>query len=375
MKIIPVKASTDYNITIANKLLSTNVLSDYCSHLKKRIVIITDSNLVESLAKKLQKILLQQNTKADLFSFPAGEIHKTRETKQILEDNLLSKNYGRDTCLIAIGGGVVTDMVGFVAATYCRGIPVIYIPTSLLAMVDAGIGGKTGVNTPHGKNLIGTFTQPQVVLIDTDVLQTLPDHEWRNGIVEIIKHSLIADADFFCSLQDNNNIKKFNARDAEFLENIIYASSLIKKNIVEQDEKEQVGIRQLLNFGHTIGHAIETIENYAISHGEAVAIGILVESYLSVKSGFLSQSNLDKIYHILSNYSLPLKTIAFEDKNKILLQKLLSLDKKSINNIPQFVLLDDIGKPHRHHGAYAMPVDAEQITQALDWAAENFVRQ
>lgn len=372
MKSLLVNLSENYDIYIGHSLFEANLFSDNFYQLKKRFVIITDSNLIDSLGKKLQAILQQQNLKTDLLSFPAGEMHKTRETKQILEDELLSKNYGRDTCLIALGGGVVTDMVGFIAATYCRGIPVIYIPTTLLAMVDASIGGKTGVNTPHGKNLIGTFTQPHAVFMDIDSLKTLPEKEWRNGVVEIIKHSLIADAAFFANLQ--NNMEKFKTHNIDFLENIIYISCLIKKIIVEQDEKEQGGIRQLLNFGHTIGHAIETIENYAISHGEAVAIGILVESYISVQLGFLSEDVLDQIFNLLRDYSLPLKTTAFENKNKAIFQKLLSLDKKSINNIPRFVLLDSIGKPHRHNDAYTMPVDPVLINQALDWAAENFTQ-
>ncbi|MDA9271809.1 3-dehydroquinate synthase, partial [bacterium] len=270
MKTTWIHASTPYPIYIGQQLLETALLADCCTQINKRLVIITDTNLVNSLGIQLQQQLQQQGLQALLLACPAGEIHKTRETKQQLEDELLARQYGRDTCLIALGGGVVTDLVGFLAATYCRGLPVIYVPTTLLAMVDASIGGKTGVNTPHGKNLIGTFTQPQAVFMDINTLNTLPENEWHNGMAEMIKHSLIADATIFKLLQQN--VEKIIQRDAIFLIDMIHASCLIKKNIVEQDEQEQ-GLRQLLNFGHTIGHAIETIEHYRLSHGEAVAIG------------------------------------------------------------------------------------------------------
>ncbi|MBV8802803.1 MAG: 3-dehydroquinate synthase, partial [Gammaproteobacteria bacterium] len=342
-----------------------SLLRDICFALNKRLLIITDTHLFSSLGKTLQFILQDQGLSPELLAFPAGEKYKTRETKQQLEDQLLEKNYGRDTCLIALGGGVVSDLVGFLGATYCRGIPVIYIPTTLLSMVDASIGGKTGINTLHGKNLIGTFTQPHAVLIDTNTLATLPAHEWRNGIVEIIKHALIADANLFSILQKNFTYIK----QSDILLDIIYTSCLIKKNIVEQDEKE-LSLRKLLNFGHTIGHTIETIENYHISHGEAVAIGILVESYLSIKQGLLSENILFVIEKLLRKYGLPLKTSAFRNKDQF--YKILLHDKKTINNQPHFVLLQDIGKPHCQHGHYSLPIDSAHLNQALDWATNVF---
>ncbi|MFZ4077534.1 MAG: 3-dehydroquinate synthase, partial [Legionellaceae bacterium] len=160
--------------------------------MQKRLVIITDNNLVDLYANPLQHHLQAQGLQVDVLTFPAGDLHKTRETKAYLEDQLFQKQCGRDTCLLALGGGVVTDLVGFIGATYARGIPVIYTPTSLMAMVDASIGGKTGVNTPYGKNSIGTFTQPHAIFMDINTLTTLPEHEWRSGLAEIIKHRLIA---------------------------------------------------------------------------------------------------------------------------------------------------------------------------------------
>ena len=367
MKTLSIHLSTHYSVYIDHHLSSTTLLKILCEKLNKRPIIITDSHLVHSLGKNCQQVLQKQGLEVELIFFPAGEIHKTRETKQLLEDELLLKQYGRDTCLIALGGGVVTDVVGFVAATYCRGVPVIYLPTTLLAMVDACIGGKTGVNTLHGKNLIGTFSQPYAVLIDVAHLTTLPEHELNNGVVEMIKYGVIANRILLDDLKNYPN--KIKQRDLNFLIEKIYSSCLIKKNIVEQDEKEQ-GLRQLLNFGHTIGHAIEAIENYQISHGEAVAIGMLVESYLSVQCGYLHHSDLAVLQKIFQNYGLPLKTSAFQ--NKIKFQQQLRLDKKAIRNIPHFVLLDRMGNPHRHQGANTMAVDPVHLAQTLNWAAEYF---
>ncbi|MDX1901483.1 MAG: 3-dehydroquinate synthase [Gammaproteobacteria bacterium] len=343
----------NYPIYIDEHLLQTDLLQTICATLNKRIVLITDDHLNSLYTEKLQSIA------KTILTFPAGEKNKTRETKQYLEDQLLEKNCGRDTCIIAFGGGVVLDLAGFIAATYCRGIPVIYIPTTLLAMVDASIGGKTGVNTPFGKNLIGTFTQPHAVLMDTALLNTLPKNEIANGFAEIIKHAMIADADLFYELE----IKNIPLTD------IIYQSCLIKKNIVEQDEKDH-HVRHLLNFGHTIGHAIETLENYAIKHGEAVAIGMLVESELSRQCGFFNEADLARLQKILRSYQLPLMTNAFDDIN--LFRKNLCLDKKSLNQIPHFVLLNRIGQPHATEKNIASPVSDAQLLNALEWAKEIF---
>lgn len=357
----------DYAIFLGEPLFQSEVLPQLCRALRKRLVMITDTNLVNTHAKVLQEILLAQGFSVEILSFPAGETHKTRATKQDLEDALLSKQYGRDTCLLALGGGVVTDVVGFLAATYCRGIPVIYLPTTLLAMVDASVGGKTGVNTPLGKNLIGTFTQPYAVCMDVATLQTLPDREWRNGIVEMIKHALIADVDLFRKMQGSDNLQVFQSRSD--LQVLIQRNCEIKKSVVEQDEHEQ-HMRQLLNFGHTIGHAIEILEDYRVAHGEAVALGLLVEMYIAVQAGHLQKKVLEELHELLKKYGLPLQTKAFEDQS-VLLQTLV-LDKKSIQSIPRFVCLKNIGQPLVIEGAYTHIVDSKQLEQALDWAAKNF---
>lgn len=356
-----------YTIYLGLGLLQSALLHKLCVALNKRVVIITDSHLIDSHAKAVQTILAAQGLKVDLLSFAAGEGHKTRDTKQQLEDELLSRGYARDTCLIALGGGLVCDLVGFLAATYCRGVPVIYIPTTLLAMVDASIGGKTGVNTLLGKNIIGTFTQPHAVLIDPHVLATLPDKEWRNGIAEMLKHGMIADANLFHRLQEASG--ELPIQDNALLIDVIHKNCLIKKNIVEQDEREQ-GLRQILNFGHTIGHAIETIEAYHIGHGEAVAIGMLVECYLAVQAGYLQPAVLMMLHDVLKRYGLPLKTIAFQNKAQFL--QTLTLDKKSIQSVPRFVLLTHIGKPHHQDEQYTFAIDPKHLDRALDWALAHF---
>lgn len=365
MKTLEICLNPSYSICIGQDLLANGLFSDYCYSLKKRLAIIHDDNeSVKQIAQNIQTMLLQANLSIELLCFPSGEKYKTRETKQKLEDQLLDKQYGRDSCLIAVGGGVVSDLAGFLASTYCREIPCIYIPTTLLAMVDASIGGKTGVNTPHGKNLIGTFHQPKAVFMDVHTLKTLPKKEWRNGFAEIIKHSLIADATLFSLLTSFST-----TQDQKDLINIIHQSCLIKKSIVEQDEKE-LGLRQLLNYGHTIGHAIEKIENYNIAHGEAVAIGILVEAYLSVQCGFLSKNALTMIEKLLHDYQLPLKTHAFQNLNLFL--NTLILDKKSKAKQAYFVLLDKIGQAHSESDQYSFCVEVNKLKNTLEWAKKYF---
>lgn len=361
MKTLHINTRNDYSIFIGHDL--QHKLIDYCGSLKKRIVIISDDTVINLYAKELAAAFQDKNIAVELLSFPAGEQHKSRETKHHLEDVLFEKNIGRDACFIALGGGVVTDMIGFLAATYCRGVPVIYVPTTLLAMVDASIGGKTAINTPHGKNLIGTFTQPISVWIDTKYLKSLPTNEWYNGLVEMLKHGLIADKSFFTTLKDH--VFHFKNATQEMLEHIIYMSCMIKRNIIEQDEQDS-GMRKLLNFGHTIGHAIETLENYRISHGKAVAMGIIVESYMAKQLNLLNETAFNDIYTVFKNEALQISTTVFN--NPSALYSLLKLDKKSIANIPHFVLLNDIGKPFLEENQYAFPLNALVIQDAIEWA-------
>lgn len=361
LKTLNVNLEPHYPIHIGTDLLNNDLLFNFCRTQATTQVIITDDHLVSSYGEKLNTLLQQQGFKTLLLSFPHGEHNKTRETKQWLEDKMLAQCCGRDIAIIALGGGVVTDLAGFIAATYCRGVPAIYIPTTLLAMVDASIGGKTGVDTPYGKNLIGTFTQPKAVFSDVSLLASLSTREFNNGLVEIIKHALIADAAGFEQLFNNPTA----IHDTALLQEIIYNSCDIKRQIVELDETEQ-GKRQLLNFGHTIGHALETASDYSMLHGEAVAIGIAVESYISYQLGILSNDDFEKILSIFTAYKIPVH-VKPNFLNREAIKSNLSLDKKAKANLPYFVLLEGIGKPHVSRHGFSMPVEDGLIDEAIDW--------
>jgi len=356
-------ASISYEIEIQSGLLSNQKeLVKYLSQLASRFAIITNAHIASLYGDQLYRHLSEAGLDSMLLSFPIGEEYKSRQTKEILEDKMFEKGFGRDTCLIALGGGIVTDVGGYVAATYCRGIPLVMIPTSLLAMVDASIGGKTGVNVPYGKNLIGSTYQPQKVFIDPSLLKTLPFNELRNGIVEMIKHGLIASYAYFEYLE--THCEKLLKLDSKTLEDAIFESCRIKKEIVEQDEKE-VGKRRLLNFGHTVGHALENLMRYAIPHGEAVAIGLLVESHLAVQLGHLDCNSFDRIRKILSTYALPLKLPSHFPIQTIL--DAMIVDKKSLKGRPRFAIIDRIGSSIDFGVAYCTYVDETLIRNALQW--------
>jgi 3-dehydroquinate synthase len=362
MKALDIKARIPYRLHIGQNLLMCDELLQLCHKMRRHIVIITDEIVAQYWGNTLLKHLNAHLPRVSLLSFPAGETHKTRETKAFLEDRLFELGCGRDTCMVALGGGVVLDMAGFLAATYCRGVPVIYLPTTLLAMVDASLGGKTGVNTPFGKNLIGTISSPHSVWIDVSTLKTLPESEWRNGFAEMVKHALLRDESLFHALCD------FKYEINEPLCDKIATNLAVKKEIVEQDETE-LGLREVLNLGHTIGHAIERIENYGISHGEAVAMGLLVESYISVRLGLLQESDLSCLMSLLKKFGFLLKTTAFEPISRFM--AVLTLDKKSRAKVPRFVLLERIGCPYQKNGSYAHPVDEQILLEALKWAEVN----
>ncbi|ODN43775.1 3-dehydroquinate synthase [Piscirickettsia litoralis] len=293
-----------YNIDIDSGLLKSDQLIQDCITLSKRIVLITDDQVRTLYAEQFRSKLVEQSAEVLLLSIGLGEECKTREVKQRLEDAMLDAGFTRDTLVIALGGGVVTDIAGYLAATYCRGVPVLYIPTSLLAMVDASIGGKTGVNTPFGKNMIGTITQPVRVVIDPGVLQTLSMRERKAGFIEILKHALISDREFFDKLTENAK-SLLNLDNRKVLAEVILKSCQVKKHVVSIDEHEK-GLRQVLNLGHTIAHALEIVSGHTLNHGEAVALGLMVEADYAVRLGVLAKSESDKlIYFLKINGLLP----------------------------------------------------------------------
>lgn len=273
----------------------------------------------------------------DTISLPDGESFKTMTSVESVIDKLVSSQANRDTTVIALGGGVIGDIAGFAAATYMRGVAFVQVPTTLLAQVDSSVGGKTGVNHPNGKNLIGAFHQPQLVLIDTDTLATLPDRELRAGLAEVIKHGLIADAEFFDWLEAN--MDALLARDADALAHAIQRSCEIKAAVVSEDEIEK-GKRALLNFGHTFGHAIENCLGYGEwLHGEAVAAGMVMATELSD----LDEHAATRVRELIEAAGLPVKPPSIAANE---LRAAMEMDKKVQAKQLRFVLLRSIGDAH-----------------------------
>lgn len=363
-------SSSAYNIEIHRQLLDQPTqLVAAIGAVGERFAVITHETIAPLYAEKITAALAQHGFEGHLFTFPPGEQHKTRATKERLENQLLEKGLGKDTCIIALGGGVVTDVAGYIAATYCRGLPLVSFPTSLLGMVDASIGGKTGVNVPQGKNMIGCIYQPSKVLIDLSTLHSLPLQELRNGIVEMIKHGLIVDAAYFDYL--DSHAGQLLQLEPHVLESAVFDSCRIKKEIVEQDEREK-GLRHLLNLGHTIGHALERLTDYALPHGEAVAIGLLVESHLAVQLGHLPAGQFDRIRSILKKYALPLKLPGRLTEAAVM--DAMKMDKKSRHSQPRFVILDDIGAALPCALQYCMSVDNKLVKNAIQWMNDDLCR-
>ena len=364
MQKIKLECNTDTcNVFIGVNFFDNRQLFSDVIPLANHFIVIADENVAPLYAVPLLSYF--SDKKCDLITVPAGEESKSREVKQQIEDQMLDLGCGRDTAIVAVGGGVITDLGGYVAATYCRGIPSVYIPTTLLAMVDAAIGGKTGVNTSFGKNLIGSFYQPMHVFCDINVLRTLSSDELANGLVETLKHALIVDNSFFHQLV--LLLDKLNTQQSlivEELEGLITRSCQIKCDIVAADEHERNGRRQLLNFGHTIAHGIEVLKDYRTSHGQAVLAGLWVESCLSNLCGYLSDSAFTTIKLALRKikFSTPLKVATLQLPR---LKQLLKLDKKSVSAQAHFVLLDDIGKAHVEQNNYSFPIAEEKLDQAL----------
>jgi 3-dehydroquinate synthase len=272
-------------------------------------------------------------------SLPDGEVHKTLANVARMLDVLVANRFSRDACVVALGGGVVGDMAGFAAACYQRGIAFVQVPTTLLAQVDSSVGGKTGVNHPGGKNLIGAFHQPAAVFADTNTLNTLPDRELRAGLAEVIKYGLIVDREFFDWLEAN--AAKLLARDPAALVHAIKRSCEIKAEIVGRDEREQ-GERALLNLGHTFGHAIESATNYSSwLHGEAVGAGMLLAAEMSQRLGWVSAAEVERVERILRKFGLPVDVKALPATT---LAEKMKIDKKVAAGRVRLVLLKGIGK-------------------------------
>lgn len=309
-------------------------------HLKvPQATLVSNETIAPLYLDKLAKPLRERGVRVTEIILPDGEQYKTWQTLNRIYDALLENRCERSTTVIALGGGVIGDLAGFAAATYQRGVPFIQVPTTLLAQVDSSVGGKTGINHPLGKNMIGAFHQPRLVLADTDTLKTLPDRELRAGLAEVIKYGLIRDLPFLEWLEAN--IAKLLARDVEALTYAIERSCINKSEIVAADETES-GVRALLNLGHTFGHAIEAGLGYGKwLHGEAVAAGTVMAAALSRRLGWLTDADMQRVVDLLRRAGLPVTGPALGADRYL---ELMSLDKKVAAGKPRLVLLEAIGR-------------------------------
>lgn len=326
-----------YPIHIGSNLIGQADL--YKSHLKGSFTaVITNETVAPLYADRLVKTLEALGQKVRLVILPDGEVYKTWETLQKIFDALLESGADRKSTLIALGGGVIGDMTGFAAASYMRGIRFIQVPTTLLSQVDSSVGGKTGINHPLGKNMIGAFYQPQAVIADLDTLKTLPPKELAAGLAEVIKHGAIADAEFFSWIEKNT--ESLNACDPKSMEHAVLRSCEIKSQVVALDEKEG-GVRATLNFGHTFGHAIEAGMGYGEwLHGEAVGCGMVLAADLSVRAGRLTHEDSNRIKNLVTALKLPTTPPKLGITRYL---DLMSVDKKAEDGEVRYILLDGIG--------------------------------
>lgn len=342
------------SIVLGQNLIQSNLLIDACK--TQSVAIICDDTVSKIYGENLLRFLQKSALDVYLFNFPDGEESKSRQTKEFLEDQMQSKGLGKDTTIIGIGGGVTTDLTAFLAATYLRGVQLILIPTSLIAMVDAAIGGKNGVNTQYGKNLIGSFYLPHTLIIDYDFLESLAQKQFNDGLIEIIKIALVYDRELF-DLVESSIDALFEKNDV--LKMIVKTSCELKLKIVEQDFDESLGLRRILNLGHTVGHAIEKEFEYRVSHGQAVALGIIAESFIACEMGYLPLSDFNRLTSLLKPFA---PNLTFEEDR---LMRHMMLDKKSKDKTARFVLIDYIGHAMEFNQSYCTMVEDDVIYDAL----------
>ena len=329
---------------------------------RRRLAIISDSNVAPLYTARLAAAC--GTPSPTILTIPAGEASKTREQWSRLTDELLDLHFGRDSAILALGGGVVGDLAGFVAATYLRGIPVVQLPTTLLAMIDASVGGKTGVDTRAGKNLVGAFHHPALVLADPTLLGTLPVEQLRNGIAEAIKHAVIASAPDFVWLATNADaIVRPGGPSAAMAEHIVRRNVQIKVDIVARDERE-AGVRKILNFGHTIGHAIETLSGFAMLHGECVAVGMVVEARIATRAAIGDPGLPEMLIEVLRQAGLPTTVPAAMASDAIL--EATRSDKKARAGVVEYALPAKLGVMAGADRGFAMPVSDAMVRAALD---------
>ncbi|MDP9349058.1 MAG: 3-dehydroquinate synthase [Gemmatimonadota bacterium] len=354
-------AAAGYEILIGPGLLSSvpTVLSR-CAP-AYRYAVITDHHVAELYANRLARTIHSTGQRTDIFAFRAGEEQKTRETWAELTDALLEAEVGRDSAVVALGGGVVGDMAGFVAATYMRGLPVLQVPTSLLAMIDASVGGKVGVDTPEGKNLVGAFHQPCAVVIDPELLRSLPPEHLRAGLAEAVKHGVIADREYLDWIEECAD--ELLGGDVEALTRLIVRSVEIKAEVVSRDERE-AGPRKLLNFGHTVGHAVEALSGYRLLHGEAVAIGMVAEARIAERIGVAGKGTAERLRRVLGRLGLPCSVPPHWTPEEVVART--RSDKKARSGKVEYALVSGPGVPAQGiDGRWGFAVADEVVKEVL----------
>jgi len=326
-----------------------------------RYALITD-DVVAPLW--LERALASFAERPTVHVVPAGEQHKSRETWAALTDELLAAGHGRDSAVVALGGGVVGDLAGFVAATFMRGIPFVQVPTTLLAMIDASIGGKTGVDTPAGKNLVGAFHQPAAVLVDPGMLATLPDDQLRAGLAEALKHGVVIDRDYFewIAARAPGMLAAPTEHATEWVE-LVHRSARIKAGVVERDERES-GIRKILNFGHTLGHAVELLSGLTLLHGYAVAIGMVLEAEAGERLGVTAAGTRARIEEALDRVGLPTRVPSSQPPADVLAATML--DKKARAGAVEYALPAAIGAMAGTEHGYGTRVPDALVRSVLD---------
>ena len=355
---IPASPATIYRIEIGTEILGSlwlRIEADFSGYNK---FVVTDENLVS--AGHLEKLLGQRDVPAFVIS-PSGETSKNIDTVVSIIETMEKAYLGRDTLIVALGGGTVGDIAGFAAAIFKRGVPVLQIPTTTVAQADSAVGGKTGVDSSLSKNAFGAFWHPAAVYIDVATLTTLDDRQFRAGLVESVKHALIADSEYFDFLE--NNLDAVLERKPDVLETVTYFNCKIKGSVVETDPCEQ-NKRRILNYGHTIGHAVEAASGFELLHGEAVAIGIIAAGLIEIELELAQQERIERIRQILNKLDVPVKLprdLAEKD-----LIDLIKHDKKAVNKWPRFVLISDIGQVYCPDGQYAVDVAPELVEKVLN---------
>ena len=346
--------SSRYHAIIGSRLLETTGSRIPKTLRGPQVAIISDRNVGPLFASQVKRSLISGGFKPILITVPAGEKSKTLKQAGAICEQMIAAGLDRQSFVIGLGGGVIGDISGFVAAIYHRGIPHVQIPTTLLAMVDSSIGGKTGVNTNDGKNLLGVIHHPSLVIDDVDVLKTLPRREFNQGFAEIIKHAIIADAKMFKTLQS------WEASDVLALQRLIKRNIKIKAAVVARDERDRSGERAILNFGHTVGHAIERAGNYRkFLHGEALSLGIVAASAVSIKRAGLPPRERDAVIDLLQRFELPTCLPKNFPRNKIV--SALKFDKKFEGGKIRFVVTPRIGAAY-----LTIDVSLDDIRQAVD---------